>query len=334
MENKKDALEDKEEIEGKPLKFNFWVISTIILAILLLSTLIFGNKITGNVISSQDASSRVLTLINKYFIQEGTASLAGSVTEESGLYKVGINYNGNQIFIYITKDGSFLILPNGIVSVAQLEGTPTNEPEEQNIPKTDKPSVELFVMSFCPYGVQAEQAMIQVAKLLGNKADVKIRFIANVNGDNVEDVASLHGINEAKEDLRQLAIMKYYPDKFWDYLNEIDANCYSVSRDAAKLDECWKAAAKKLSIDVTKIEQVAYSKEGIDLMRLEQSASEKYNVRGSPTLIINGAVYSGSRTSEAFKQGICSAFTTQPAECSQDVTGAASEETHVPTGSC
>jgi len=35
-------------------------------------------------------------------------------------------------------------------------------PAAQELPKTAKPKVELFVMSHCPYGTQAEKAMIPV----------------------------------------------------------------------------------------------------------------------------------------------------------------------------
>lgn len=333
---KSDETRSSNEVAKINIKINFWMISTAVLALILIVILVRGG-ITGAVtgaLSKEQAGDKVLQLVNDYLIQDGTATL-DSVSDESGLYKVNLNYNSNKIPVYITKDSKSLILPNGIMSIAELEATAQNAGQEQptEITKTDKPTVELFVMSFCPYGVQAENELIPVAKLLGSKADIKIRFIASVSGDKVEDVSSLHGLNEAKEDLRQLAIMKYYPDKFWDYLAEINKNGYPVSSDAAKLDEAWKAAAKKLSIDTAKIESVAYGKEGIDLLKMEEQAANKYGVSGSPTLIINGVVYSGSRSADAFKEGICSAFTTLPAECSQKLESSGSASTTA-SGGC
>jgi len=58
--------------------------------------------------------------------------------------------------------------------------------------------------------------------------------------------------------------------------------------------------------------------------------AEQYGVTGSPTLIINGVEYSGSRSSEAYKQAICDAFTTAPSECSQTL----SETSSTATGGC
>ena len=63
--------------------------------------------------------------------------------------------------------------------------------------------------------------MKPVADLLGTKADIKVRYIATINGDSVDSVRSLHGISEAKEDLRQICVAKNSPQKFWSYLTEI-----------------------------------------------------------------------------------------------------------------
>jgi len=334
MENKKEAKKeddfaDDEEIEGTPRKLNFWVVSTVILAVLLAATLIFGTRVTGNAISAKDASTKVLNTINTYFAQDAGAKLSGQTTEDSGLYKVGIEYNNNELFVYLTKDGKYLILPNGIVTIAELEATKTpttTQPQEDTIAKTDKPSVELYVMSFCPYGVRAENNILPLIELFGDKVDFKVKFIANVNGNTIDDVQSLHGINEAKEDARQLVIMKYYPDKYYDYLKEFDNNCYSVASDAAKLEECWKNTAQKLGMDAKKIETAAYGEEGINLLKENEADTTKYDISGSPTLVINGvkssAIYSGTA---ATQQAICSAFNTVPSECGTEVsvTGAA-----------
>ena len=57
----------------------------------------------------------------------------------------------------------------------------------------------------------------------------------------------------------------------------------------------------------------------MNLLKADEELTDKYGVTGSPTLIINGVDYSGARTSEAYKQAICSAFKTAPAECNQSL---------------
>lgn len=342
MENSKEEVKETKEEAKKQVNVNLWMFATIALALILIVVVavpkITGGTggITGKAISTQEAGSTVIQLINSYFVSQGNATLS-DVGEESGLYKVNLFYNQNKIAVYITKDGKSLILPNGIVDIEQLKASATNTQQQQaaqtTVPKSDKPTVELYVMGFCPYGVKAENNIMPILTLLKDKIDFKIKFIVTVNGDKIEDVDSLHGIEEAKEDARQVVIMKYYPDKFYDYLTDINANCYSVSRDAAKLDECWKNAAKKLGMDVKKIETAAYGAEGINLLKQDQADDQKYGVSGSPTLIINGvksdAIYQGTATTQ---QAICAAFNTAPSECSQQVQGSTTGDQ--PTGSC
>ena len=94
------------------------------------------------------------------------------------------------------------------------------------VKKTAKPEVELFVMSYCPYGVRAETNIEPVQQLFGDKISLNIRFIVNINGNTIDSVQSLHGSFEVKEDARQLAIMQLYPDKYWTYLKEFNNVCY------------------------------------------------------------------------------------------------------------
>ena len=62
---------------------------------------------------------------------------------------------------------------------------------------------------------------------------------------------------------------------------------------------------------------------GIDYAKEDFELMNKYGITGSPTLILDGKRVSefdfGGRMAEAVKQLICSAFATQPKECSQQL---------------
>jgi hypothetical protein len=45
--------------------------------------------------------------------------------------------------------------------------------------------------------------------------------------------------------------------------------------------------------------------------------NKKYGVEGSPTVVINDLVVNVERSPEKFKEAVCQAFKTPPAECSQ-----------------
>jgi predicted DsbA family dithiol-disulfide isomerase len=319
--------EETKEVKSKDVKAkevkktNYWFLSTVLLIIALVAvTVFFSMSPTGAAtgISANDAAKNAVTWISDYFKSQDpniSVKLINYSDAGNGLYEftVEISSAGGDSFAsyHVTKDGK-LFLPTAIDLTQKItEGT-------QAINKTDKPEVNLFVMAFCPYGVQAENIMKPVVDLLGAKADIKVHFIVNVQGSTIDTVSSLHGASEAKEDARQVCIMKYYDQAtYWKYLTDINTNCYPSYSDATKLDACWKQAAQKFGIDTAKIETCAYGSEGLSLLKADEQLADQYGVSGSPTLIINGQVYSGSRTSDAFKEGICSAFTTAPSECSQ-----------------
>ncbi len=189
------------------------------------------------------------------------------------------------------------------------------------------PDVELFVMSFCPFGTQAETAMEPVVNLLGPKADITVRYITSIQGTTV---SSLHGPAEAAEDLRQICIHEYYPGQFWPYLTAFIQNCYPEVQNATLLAACQANTMQALGIDSGKIGTCASGSDGLGLLTLDEQATAQYGVQASPTLIIDGQVYNGDRTPEAYKEAICSAFATPPAECATNL----STQTTTSTGGC
>lgn len=327
-EEKKE--QEKMKISVKIPKINVWAVSTVILAFGLIAVWFFKpSGPTGFAIQTlpaEEAAKKAIDYINKNLVQAGTSASLASVEDLGSVYRVITSYQGSQIPVYISKDGSMLFLSAFNTSESLVQEQP--QTQEFDAPDKEKPDAKLFVMSFCPYGVQAENLMKPVFDLLGTKADIKVHFIVNVGGDTIDSVDSLHGANEAKEDARQACIMKYYTQKtYWDYLIEFNSNCYSLYRDDQKLDECWKKATQKFGIDVEKIEKCAYGSEGVELLKADEQLTNQYGVTGSPTLIINGARYTGTRSSEAFKKAICSGFITQPSECSRNITTTSSSTT-------
>ena len=326
-----EIKEEKKEKQkkGVTLKIpkNPWMIATVILVIILAIVLVGGSNITGKFLSSSisgdEAAKRAVDYINENVLQgQGNATIT-SVTESNGLYRFKLNIAGRDYDTYMTTDGK-LLFPSVIDITATTQTTETTQPENFEPTKTDKPTVQLFVMSFCPYGIQAENAMKPVVDLLGDKAVFEPHFIVKVSGDTVE---SLHGDYEAKEDMRQACIWKNYGQKtFWTYVDYINNKC---SKD--NLDTCWKDAAKAAKITTSKIESCV-SKEGLTLMKNEEALSNQNQVSGSPTLIINGALYNGGRTADAYKTAVCSAFKTAPSDCSKALNS--SESSATSSGGC
>jgi glutaredoxin len=266
----------------------------------------------GSVIPAQTCAEKTLTYINNNIVSHGTSVTLTSVTENRGIYEMKIAYQGNGMTIYTTRDCSSLF--TSIIDMNAAAGSGTS-PAAPPI-KTERPVVDLYSMAFCPYGTQAENAMKPVAALLGSKADIRVRYITTTTGNTVASVWSLHGTSEAKEDLRQICIIKKNPEKFWAYLGQFNDACYPQYQNASLLDACWKNVTVAVGIDSKIIETCASGEEGLALLKADEALSNKDGASSSPTLIINGQEYRGTRTPDAYKQAICDRFVTPPAECS------------------
>ncbi len=147
--------------------------------------------------------------------------------------------------------------------------------------KEAKPGVmEIFVMSQCPYGAMAENAVIAAQKngTLPKDKTIKLRYI--VNYDPATGFSSMHGSGEWEEDVRQLLIAKYYPTKLWKYL-EIRNKDYRSSR--------WDKAMEEAGINPNKITK-KFDSEGLELLKAEAAYAREYGISASPTFLWEGKV--------------------------------------------
>lgn len=229
-----------------------------------------------------------------------TASFVNA-TEESGLVKIKLDLGGTQYDSYVTKDGKLFF-------TQAIPMTPVKPKESK---KADNPVLDAFIVSRCPYGLQMQRILADVIKNIPSLGQyVKVRYIGAI-ADN--KLTSMHGEEEATENLRQICIREEQGDKYWDYVScqmkaGDTAGCEkSTGIDSAKLNSCMSDANKGL----------AYAKVDTDL-------TTKYGVSGSPTLILNEETTSesdfGGRTSEALKALICSGFNNKPDACSTELT--------------
>ena len=65
-----------------------------------------------------------------------------------------------------------------------------NAPKKIQIPKSDKPELAFYVMSFCPYGNQMEDILRPVFDLIGSKAEIRPHYIFE-EIDNLSETCKL-----------------------------------------------------------------------------------------------------------------------------------------------
>ena len=283
----------------------------ILAAFLVMSAMQSGQ---GTIVPPAACGERIIAYVNNNLVQQGTSVGLISITENKGLYELKTLYQSQNVTLYTTKDCTLLFIST--VNVTATSDTKQTPQATRTPVKSARPTVDLYVMSFCPYGTQAETVMGPVADLLKSKADIRIRYITDIRGTTVDSVNSLHGPAEAKEDLRQICINKYYPDQFWSYIKTFDDQCYPSWQNATALESCQKNTLATLSMDSAKIDTCAQGTEGITLLKTDEAAAGTNGATASPMLFVNGVLYSGARTPDAYKQAICNSFETAPAECS------------------
>jgi len=304
------------------------IIVPIIIVVVLLGAAAGLYYLKGNNVSKDEAGTIAINVINNDVLQgQATATVKEVTTSKSGVYVVKIDLEGQEYSSYITKDGK-IVFPQGVEVAPKVENQTT-----QDVPKAEKSTAMLFVMSFCPYGNQAEDAMFPVIGLLKDKADVQLHYViySNYNGggaeyclDKEDKYCSMHGIQELNQGVRELCVQKYQPDKLWDFVSQINVAC-----TAQNADTCWQAIATKAGVDVNKI-KTCQKDEAITLLASELALNEKYGVQGSPMLLINEKEFTGARSAEGYKSGVCAGFTTPPTECSQSLSSTAGAA----SGSC
>ncbi len=157
-----------------------------------------------------------------------------------------------------------------------------------------KVEVELFVMSFCPYGVKAEEQLIPILRQFADKVDFKLRFIANEVEKGPSPFEAPHGIAELEENIRQAVIAAYEPAKLYDYL---------LCR-AKHLKGSWETCAQKVGLDVGRIQRIAQSPEAEALFRKNIQRTKELKVGASPTLYVDGRQFSRELFTKSAK-GAC-----------------------------
>jgi len=336
---------EKEE-KKTSFKINLWQVLTIVfLAAFLISAYFnFTGKFIFTFQNPQEIGKKVIDYINARFVRPGTSASLKDVKFDSnlGLYVVTTEYQGNEIPVYVSSNGRYLIA--GYVYIFDLGETTT--PSQQTsqsasrqskdlealvnqtiielakrIPKRDVPDLKLFVMSYCPFGLQAERALLPVMKLLGNKANISIHFV----------YYAMHEDKEVYENLRQYCIQKEQKEKFYDYLLcFVQSGDYSKCLDEAKIDKtslerCMDKVDKEYNVSGKLKDKSTWYCGPIGCyppFDVELELNKKYNVGGSPTLIINDIVveefgYSYVRSPEFLKRVICISFNNPPKECDE-----------------
>jgi len=157
--------------------------------------------------------------------------------------------------------------------------------------------LDLFVMSQCPYGVKALNAMKEVFVAFEGEIDFQVHFIADEVGDG--QFKALHGQPEVDENIRELCAIKHYGEgrKYMDYVWCRNENIRS--------DAWQECTGEKTGIDAKVIETCFAGEEGKQLLRDSIKVTKALGFSASPTWLANNKYKFSGISAEQIKQSFC-----------------------------
>ncbi len=326
------GMEPKSSFKSKfkPTK-NQVVVGAAVLVILVIGVLAYSKTVVENPFSflnlgsfqSGDAIAKnAVAYLNKSVLQQGQTAELVSSSEVSGVIKMQLKIGGSNYDSYATKDGK-LLFPEAFT----LSGTATPTPSTPsttgsitptNVVKVASTMLDAYVVSSCPFGIQIQRALSEAIKTAPGLAQyVKVRYIGAVSGNTI---TAMHGVEEAQENLRQICIRDEQPAKYWAYVDCYIQKAAGTAANGMPYGDS-KTCQASTGIDSAKLNAcVADPARGLKDAKADFDLNTKYNVSGSPTLILNGAVINetefGGRSADAMRNIICSSSKTAPAFCS------------------
>ncbi len=178
-----------------------------------------------------------------------------------------------------------------------------NEKETVEVPKVTgnacsevegAPTLQVFIMSYCPYGLQALKGIVPVWEKFQGTANIELRFVSY----------TMHGETEELENKRMICIREEQCDKLLPYLR-----CFAGDGDYEK---CLTETGVDKAMLNTCMENNADT-----YMEEDSALNELYGVSGSPSYVFEGQKISAGRSANEVKELICSGFATTPVECSE-----------------
>jgi len=162
----------------------------------------------------------------------------------------------------------------------------------------EKVTVELFVMSKCPFCPQVEKDLESVARVMGDAVVFSLDF---VGAEREGRLTALHGEDEVKGNLIQICAKRHHPDNYMRLIHCMNENQRSIPQG-------WEQCANRAGVSIEAIQACAEGEEGRNLLRDSYQRSKAKKAVGTPTILINGESYRGTRGEQAYLRVICAAF--------------------------
>ena len=289
--------------------------SVLLAAIIVTSTFAFVKGAAFGRISIGEAETRL-----QAYIEDTLAGVESEIdsldySRKEGLFEIELNVGGTDYTSYMSKNGQYLF-PSGISLEQYADVEVEKKAPSLGIPQSDVPDVKLFVMSYCPFGLQMEKAYLPAWDLLKDEADMGLYFVDYI----------MHDKEEIDENVRQYCIGEESEELLVDYLGcfvvdgDYEGCLTGIGMSDSDLASCVEDTDSEYAITANYEDKDSWLNGRYPMFEIHGELNDEYGVSGSPTLVINGEVVQTERSPEAIKEAVCQAFTNMPDECDELLT--------------
>ena len=132
---------------------------------------------------------------------------------------------------------------------------------------------------------------------------------------------------ELNEQMLQECIKRETPEKLMEYLSCFldagdSANCLTtIGKNSDTYSSCLSSIDEEYKIMANYEDKTTWNGR-FPTFNIYKADNEKYGVKGSPTLVVNGGVVSTARDSASLLKTICAGFDTKPEACNTELSSA------------
>lgn len=169
------------------------------------------------------------------------------------------------------------------------------QPHLETLRKKGKKIVEIefWTLPQCPYCVKLESELKRLAADVGERAVIVPRFLVNKKVDG--SFTAMHGPKELEEAGIQALVARYYPERFWDWLQ------WRHQHPEAG----WEAGAKALGLLQARIRGALEAREHLEIFERDAQLALRRRIQGTPTLVLANRIYDGEYERLKILRALC-----------------------------
>lgn len=292
-------IHDKSDVIKIRLPLNVWKTTSIILglALIIMIFLYFQGKGFSDKVSPEDAGEKIVAFLNSK--ADGNVNYISS--EDLGnIYEVTVSYLGQEIPVYVTKDGKYFVqtvVPLSEDTLDSLNEQNSNEVTNIEASEDDDPvlgnkNAKITIIEFsdyeCPFCLKFyEETLPQLKKEYIDTGKAKLIYRdfpldIHPNAQKAAEAAECAGEQSDK--------------KYWEMHNKLFENQNAL--DSASL----KKYAEEINLETNKFDDCLDSGKMKQEVLKDTQDGYDYRISGTPTFYINGKVIEGAQPFSVFKQ--------------------------------